>query len=487
MTGSSGRNTTHHHTPPAGRLVASRRPRWERWTRCAASLATGGFLAALVWHFIAMHGDSFWYVATGEWMLDTGRLPERDPFAFSSIPGPWIVHMPLAQLAFGWIARHLGLLALLALCTLVQTAALLWLWFGGARSPAARLPCFPVVVLAVVVDADLLSARGQVFGDLGTAILLGLLGRLARAERVPALAPLALGALWANLHPSFLLAPALPLAVAAFLLLEPREARPALAPYLRLSALALAGACANPYHVRMVVDVVQLWTHATTAQIDLFRSPDLQDPLQLLALAAAIACGLARLRFGPACLRRADLALLLCAIGAAISARRHVGLLLGVVLVQLGRLCDAELGEHRARFLRWQARLAPLAAACAVLLLLSPKDPVASNPALAARFIEAQRLPDRVFNLYVWGGYLDYAWRGRRKVFIDGRNHLFGNGVFDDCARIEAAAPGFESLLDLYEIRTALVHRGSALDSALAQKPPWRLAYADALAAVYTR
>ncbi len=434
-----------------------------------------------------MHGDGFWYVATGQWMLDAGHLPGSDPFAFSSVPGPWLVHMPLSQLLFGWVAAHLGLLVLLALCTVVQTAALLLLWFGDSPTPAARLPAFPIVVLSVLLGADQLSARGQVFGDLFLAILLVCLGRLGRSERVHALVPLVLGALWANLHPSFLLAPVLPVGVACGLLLEPRDSRPSLAPYLRFSGLAIAGATANPYHVRMIVDVLALWIDPTTARIDLFRSPDLQAPLQLLTVALALALAVARLRLGPARLRRADIALILCGLGAALSGQRHVALLLAIVITQLGRLCDAELAGNGPRYLRLQARLAPLALACAAILALPSKDPFASNPVSAARFVEEQGLPDRVFNLYVWGGYLDYAWRGHRKVFIDGRNHLFGNGVFEDCARIESASPGFGELLDLYEIRTALVHRGSALDEALGKRHPWRLAYADPMAAVYTR
>ncbi len=436
---------------------------------------------------MAMHGDGFWYAATGQWTLDAGHLPDRDPFAFTSVPGQWLVHMPLSQLAFGWIARHLGLLALLGLCTIVEAAALWVLWFGDTRTPTARLPCFPVVVLAILLDADDLSARGQVFGDLGVAILLVCLGRLGRSQRVSAWVPLAIGAWWVNLHPSFLLAPVLPLGVCACLLLEPRDSRPEMAPYLRFSALALVGTLANPYHGWMIVDVLRLWTHPTTARIDLFRSPDLQQPLQLLALAIALAVAIARLRFGPKAFRRADIALILGAIGAAISAQRHAALLFAIVLFQLGRLCDSALGGRAPRFFRLQVLLSPLAVTCAAMLALSPKDPFASNPVGAARFVEEQGLPDRVFNLYVWGGYLDYAWRGRRKVFIDGRNHLFGNGVFEDAARIESASPGFGDLLDLYEIRTALVHRGSALDLALAEQRPWRLAYADPLAAVYTR
>jgi hypothetical protein len=140
---------------------------------------------------------------------------------------------------------------------------------------------------------------------------------------------------------------------------------------------------------------------------------------------------------------------------------------------------------------RWTA--GALAGAAAIQLaigawwLADRKDPLRDVPAESAALVERLGLPDHVLNPYHWGGYLDWAWAGRRKVFIDGRGELFSNGVFDDEARIARVAPEAATLLDVYEIRTVLWERGTPLDAALAHDPGWREVHRDRLAVVYVR
>ena len=459
-------------------------------------------LFAVAWHHMELLGDGFWSMAAGDIVLSSGALPERDPFAFTSTTAPWILHMPAFQIGAAWLAQHAGLRAVLVVSALVAATAAVVAWLPHARTSAARVVTFPIALYYVLVGADDLSARGQLFGDLGFALLLVMLERMRRAPIANAaptrglararrwLAPLALGAAWANLHPSFLLAIVVPLAVATVELLEPRATRPALLPFVAFAFVALLGACMNPYSFVLVIDVVKLASDPTTAHVDLFQSPDFHHIGWLLAPAIALAIVALRTRFGGARGRRADVALLVAFVAVTCVARRYGTMLVAAELMILGRVASEPFVTPA--WARTAAR--PLLAIFTVVQIAvvavharERKDPLFHVPAEAAGIVEAENLPDRVMNPYHWGGYLDWAWQGRRKVFVDGRNNLFANGTFDDAMRVASLADGWGDLLDMYEIGTVLWENGAPLDRALAKHPGWQEVHRDRRAVLYVR
>src|SRR5258708_1092966 len=73
-------------------------------------------------------GDTYWHIATGEWVLRNGTVPHIDPFSYTLAGSPWVAHewlsdvlMALAYKAGAWngvvmlfggaIALTFGLLA----------------------------------------------------------------------------------------------------------------------------------------------------------------------------------------------------------------------------------------------------------------------------------------------------------------------------------------------------------------------------------------
>ncbi|MCU0693313.1 MAG: hypothetical protein MUF54_18135 [Polyangiaceae bacterium] len=443
---------------------------------------------ALVWRNMDLLGDSFWSAATGRFILEHGRLPTEDPFSFTA-NRPWIVHMPASQIAFGWVATRLGLLALELFGALVSWGALLLVWLPHARSPAARALAWPLLILAVLVQADDLCVRGQVFGDLCLAVLLLLLLRLRDGRRVSPILGLVLGALWINLHSSVFLAVGVPLMWATTLLLVPRSARPPLRPFAALAGAAAVGALINPYHVRLVADLAQLLLSASTRSIDLFRSPDFGSVPVLAAFAvmAVVAVG-CLVRRDPSCgVPEACLLVFWMAVG--VTGRRFVALGLMTAIALAGRLATAWLQSDRP-IARWQrpASLAMGAAAAAIAFwgLSVDKDPWRDVPLEEARMVEELNLPDRVANTYHWGGYLDYAWYGRRKVFVDGRNQLFEGGAFQDAQALEGLRD-WQGVLGRYQVNTVLWKRGSALDAALAASGAWVEVHRGRIAVLYVR
>jgi len=58
---------------------------------------------------VLLDPDTYWHIATGEWVLRHAAVPQRDPFSFTMAGAPWIdlewlseVLMALAYGAGGW-------------------------------------------------------------------------------------------------------------------------------------------------------------------------------------------------------------------------------------------------------------------------------------------------------------------------------------------------------------------------------------------------
>jgi hypothetical protein len=458
-----------------------------RWLARAVSWLGVVALFALGWRYMDLLGDSFWSVATGRFIIEHRSLPKTDPFSFTA-RGPWLVHMPLSQLLFGYVAGKFGLLGLELFGTLIFCAALCLLWLPHARSSLARSATVSVLVLSIFVQADDLCVRGQVFGDLAFALLLLCLFRLRDGQRVHAAFAVLLGSLWINLHSSAFLSVVVPLAFALALRFESPSRRAPLHPYLVFAGCSALGLLLNPYGWRLVVDLLYLLTSSTTRHIDLFLPPDFSDPSTLLAFAwCALLAALCVFRPNAAA-GRAEAALLVAWLVAAATGRRYLPLALGFSAVLTARratVMGSTLGRTAGiRALDFVFSVA--AAAAAFFGLSTDKDPFRDVPLEEARLVENLGLPDHVANIYHWGGFLDYEWNGRRKTFVDGRNQLFEHGAFEAESRL-AHLDGWAETLDQYRINTVLWERSSALDSALAKDDAWTLVRRGRIAVVYVR
>jgi hypothetical protein len=451
----------------------------------AGSLLAMAALFALAWRYMDLLGDSFWSVATGRWILEHGRLPTTDPFSFTANRA-WIVHMPLSQLAFAWVASAFGMLGLELVGTLVFTLALLILWLPHARSLTARLCTWPLLLGWVLVQANDLCVRGQLFGDLGFAVLLLLVFRLRDGQRVHPLLGLLLGACWINLHASVFLLVVVPLGWAAALVLLPPKSRPPLAPYSWLAASGALGMLINPYHFRLVGDLGRLLSSPATRSIDLFRPPDFGSPGTWLAIAVMVTAAWWCAKSRDAAGGVPEALLLLLWLVAAATGRRYLPLGFGMAIAVIGRLATARWPASAEWHRPAQLALGVTSAGVAFWGLGTDKDPWRDVPLVEARLVEARALPDRVANLYHWGGYLDYAWNGRRKVFVDGRNQLFENGAFEAASQL-GRLENWQAILDRYGINTVLWERGSALDAALLVSGEWLEVHRGRIAVLYVR
>ena len=448
------------------------------------------------WRFMDLLGDSFWSIALGRWMIEHVSLPEGEPFSYAASEGPWLSNMPLTQVVLYLVEHRLGLTGVLAFGALVLTVALALTWIPHAKTDGARAWGLALCAASVFAQRDELCVRGQLFGDLWFALLLLWLYRLHDGKKASPVWGLALGALWVNTHPSFLYA--FPFLGAAFvgralrvnwgadksatISLRTREALPVAG----FAGCLAAGTLINPYLYRLPVFAVELFAMPSTQSINLFLPPSFSQPEVIVALAFGVgltAYGMVRKSKGSPF----DSALLLLALVAAANSMRLLGPLLMLEVVVACRI----LSRIQVQIRIWpRARHAVLWLWPFILFAVSfptTKSATANVPVEAAAFIEQNRLPDPVMNVYHWGGYLDYAWYGKRKIFIDGRNYRFENGTYEAYLRLWSGSENWREELDRYASNTVLWERGTFLDMALTQSPDWVPVFREGFAVVFVR
>ena len=454
--------------------------------------------------------DALARLAVGRHIVETGTVPDRDPFTYSRPDALWVNPEWGGDLLWygahelgggepGMVALGLGLAALGFLLTIT------WATRAGASPPVA----VALLLLSLPALSGLLHTRNYLHAYWLVPLYILILHRGGRW--LWALVPLAV--LWANLHSSFVVGWVLLAAAVAGRLMEPAEGagQGAWRPRLRQSPmpLLLALLAAHPLlamagpHGASVYG--QLWDHLVNA--DIYRQWVLewrpphqtrgllpQIPLHLLGIAGLLS-------FLPRCNRRrlGGLIRVLACLALAYSSSRFLGLLAVMaapdVAINLQRWLN---GANPGRAL---TRLAPAAlllvglglAAAAIREARASEQPQVLQrpgaPMAAATFL-ARRAPPgtRLFNTYNAGPYL--LWLvPRAKLYIDPRNNLgaplvkrYVEQVLVDPRTFEAEAARTGTQLAMVDLTD---DRYSVLAAHLRRSRGWRLVHMDGCFAIY--
>jgi hypothetical protein len=113
-------------------------------------------------------------------------------------------------------------------------------------------------------------------------------------------------------------------------------------------------------------------------------------------------------------------------------------------------------------------------------------------PVAAVAFLQqesaGQQGAEPVFSTDAWGGYLIYRMFPARKVIVDDRHDLYGAERIRQYLTLTQVEPGWQSVVDQWHIRTALLPSDSSLSGLLRELPgEWRVAYEDKVAVVFER
>jgi len=471
--------------------------------------------------------DTGWHIRTGEAILETATLPRADPYSFSRAGQRWFAWEWGADVLMGAAHRWAGC-AGVALLYGLAIAGAVWLWFRLHWTVGGNF------FLACAMAAPMLSttslhwlARPHVL----SWVLL--LAAALHAERVSgcgnaprfgwwyAAGIFLFGALWANLHASFFLAPAIALVYGAGHWLRPWlwdldagvERRKALW-FGCAAGCALAGSFLNPYGWNLHRHLVSyLGDTELLARVGEFQSFNfhVEGAFQiLLALALAALGGV--LALGQRGLAQFALAAVL--IVAALRSARGLPVVALLVLPLANGALTRGFREARGlapRLRQWMdgffaysdrlraidaglgGRLwVPFLLALAVVWIRLPSVaagagfPPEEFPTAAAAAVEKLPQEARLLAPDKYGGYLIYRFQGKRKVFFDGRSDFYGAKFMKDYIRLMQVRPGWKQQLERWGFSHALLPNDYSLVAAL-EEAGWRRLYQDGVATLLER
>jgi hypothetical protein len=104
------------------------------------------------------------------------------------------------------------------------------------------------------------------------------------------------------------------------------------------------------------------------------------------------------------------------------------------------------------------------------------------QPLLAAL---RQHAPARMFNHYDFGGAILWELWPDVRVFWDQRVDCYPAEVLQDGLAVHAAAPGWDAVLDKWQIDAVAYRKDTALTAALRRSSDWRLAWEDETSVLY--
>jgi hypothetical protein len=350
--------------------------------------------------------DTFYHLASGRWMLEHGRVLDRETFSFTIAGQPWTDYHWGFQVVLAAAERAGGLRGVVAVrAALVLVTGLLFLWLVWRLCGGLRLPATALTFLGLALYLSrALNIRSHLASHLLLVLLLLLLERFRRGSaRFDPWIPLVFLA-WANLHgveyPVGLAV--LGAYAAAGVLEEKGRAR-----WVVLAAVSAAALLVNPFGLRLLPTAAMAADTEMMAAIDemrpltiaslgeLFPRPDLTAQVWLNI---ALLLGLALV---PRLVRRRDVrALLLVAFAVALALRSlRFCPEAGIVLVAvLAAECRHFSGPAAARLRRASAVLT-------VLLVVASVATVSDHLRRGFfRTLDLQRYPEAACRLLVAEG-----------------------------------------------------------------------------------
>ena len=144
-----------------------------RWRRALVGLSLGDLFVLILmlaafgrpraWQGLLADGDTGWHIRTGDYILQTGRVPVADLFSFTRHGQPWFAWEWLADVGFALLHRWHGLEAVVGFSALVLSlsAGLLLCWL--LRRGSGLWVAVGVVLAAVSASSIHSLARPHIY------------------------------------------------------------------------------------------------------------------------------------------------------------------------------------------------------------------------------------------------------------------------------------------------------------------------------------
>jgi hypothetical protein len=465
------------------------------------------------------HGDFWWHVSTGKWILEHNALPKGDPFAYTTNPAPdprknlLLQGYWLAQVIFYFVQNHTGFQGIIIFKAVLFSALffLLWriLYRKGVDTPTAVF----IVAMLAMLSRSYDDPKPQLFSFLGSLCIFQLMEKgLAeiRDKGSPKLSTLALTPLlmllWANLHPGFIIGQAiiavlLLTEISKYLIKKPAIQGKSLAILALWSLASLLTALINPCTETAALVMLEFKTRVLATTINEYLNPWEYSKYMgnstifygLIAVAVVTAATMA------ASWRRLELSHILLYSGFAAAAASSFRFAMFFIFMSVAISASCITDTAKKALIRFRSVMTILSLASVVLLFtISAKESSFRHGALksdylpekAVDFMLGHDLKGPLFNPYEWGGYLMFRLHPVHKVFIDGRTLDYNAHMRYMTVKMGKKDNDFS----MYGIKTVLFYpltphgyKIPGLVFSLLKDREWRLIYIDEKSVIFVR
>jgi hypothetical protein len=432
--------------------------------------------------------DFWWHLRTGKLILHAG-IPRHDIFSFTASGHSWVTHEWLSEIIIYVVQSAFGYAGNVLLFGAATLVALGLMYALGRRAGAGTRPLVALLLVATVNLAYFVTVRPQVFTWLLFAAFVYVLERHERGERAPLWLLPPLMALWANLHLGYVYG-LLTLGVwlAAKLWEHARGADVRLREPIAVTIACVLATMLNPHGPAILTYPVSYFFAGKTERslIQEWQRPYFGLTVMWPLLVATVLIVLSLLsRNRP---RPFLIVLSIIAIALSTQAARNIPFAALLLVPIAGATAAArwpaarrEADSHVRVSIFFAAALAIGVGAFTLTMsshlhsALSGWQPSsATYPARSVAYLDEHAPSARVFNSYDWGGYLIDNLYPDGRVFIDGRADVYGPGLVRDYVAIAMAKPGWQDLLDRYQVDAVLMPPRTRLSVALRQDTGWQ-------------
>jgi hypothetical protein len=453
--------------------------------------------------------DFWFHLKTGEYIIQTGLIPQSDTFSFTNYGAPWIAHGWLSGVIFYVVYSSLGFKALIFIFALL-TALAFWIVFK--RSSSHPFIAGFATLLGVWTVMPTIGVRPRVFTLLLASVYLAVLSQYARrgeGREIWWLVPLMV--LWVNLHGGFLIGLALIgltiIGIPLDALATGEKIRPVW-PRLWTLGLVLTGSgfagLVNPYGIRIYAETISILRSPIYQQVVIdWVSPDFHQA-ELLPLLILMLLTITALTLSPKRVRPSELLLFLATMYSTLKTQRNMAIF-ALVAVPLFAdyfqkwLESTSFGKSLTpkQFSHMNGRttvfslllllgLLPFIAKLKSTVYAAPTQQMLGVPLNAVANLRERRLTGNTFtNPNIWGGYLIWALPSN-PVYIDGRG-LFPEEFVKEYVQIIQGTADWRPPFERYGVKVVLIKPESMLARQLAGSAEWERVYYDEMSVVFRR
>jgi hypothetical protein len=483
----------------------------------AAIILISVFLSQI---FSAAHGllkdcDTGYHIRAGEYILDTLSIPKHDMFSFLSPPIPWTAHEWLSEVIMAAIHGIFGLTGVVIFFSILISFVYYFL-FKILQSLKANIIVAIIVIIFVITSSQMhWLARPHIFSMLLVLLWYFLLDAFQYNKKNILYLQIPLMLLWVNMHAGFIIGLILN-GIYLFGNIVEFISSPGLERNIHKKKAIFLGlitvACfivslVNPYGYQILLFPFKLVTEKFIMNnIGEYLSPNFHS-VWAIPFEAFLLFTLAVFAFSKERLNLVELLLILLFLHMSLYSARYVPLFsimaAPVVTKQLKQLLATSNGKFPDFLKRKGASFSEIDESgndfiwpavvflMIVLLLFSGRlkagfDPD-NKPVDASKFLEQEHITGNMFNNDEFGDYIIYRNYPAHKVFIDGRNDMYGVEKLKEYDRVRKFENGWGKILEKYKITWIIYDSSSPLSRYLMKNKNWHLIYSDKVASIFLK